>query len=567
MERSLDPDSHVIVPTCVVEYVGLVTRKMRYRRHARAEVGLELRTHFEDALKEYVSAEDCEIKARELIKQFGDARLLATLCRRAKRRGRPLWAKAGIRTIQAAGAFAVASAMALVLCIVWFINGRPNPAVDYLAQINQMNAIELLREDNAWSYYAEAFALYVDPNDQTREVMDAVRQNLQTSPVSTGLTEHQEAVIRRWVEANEPAWRQFLVGSEKRYYQRYYEFPPAHSTEEPWLYHFRIPSEGIREMAHFGAWRACLAVADGTPDTAIEDCLALARASVHWQRRAAIFEQLFGSALSMTAYTQMLQILRGDSLPADDVTKLQDELTRIYVDGFLPRHLDADKACPLDAIQHVFTEGGPGGGHLIPKKFYELLDFLGDAVCLKPEPASKLQCLKIALVHAGRDETQARINELFDYAVTVMRRTPHERYTGAVESVKDRIARMDEDKYAVVRLLLPPREAATDSAYTAKIFHEATLTVLALKQWHNETGGYPAGLSALVEAGYIAEVPADPFSSGPLVYKRIGDDFALYSLGRNLADDGGTPGVGPTGNHRPFVRNGDLVFWPPVYGP
>jgi hypothetical protein len=52
------------------------------------------------------------------------------------------------------------------------------------------------------------------------------------------------------------------------------------------------------------------------------------------------------------------------------------------------------------------------------------------------------------------------------------------------------------------------------------------------------TGQYPESLEALVP-GLLNEVPVDPFTGRPLIYRRDGDGFVVYSLGSNMKDDGG----------------------------
>ncbi|WP_442482008.1 hypothetical protein [Aeoliella sp. SH292] len=39
--------------------------------------------------------------------------------------------------------------------------------------------------------------------------------------------------------------------------------------------------------------------------------------------------------------------------------------------------------------------------------------------------------------------------------------------------------------------------------------------------------------------GYLAEVPADPFTGKPLKMLVRADELRVYSVGKNLADDGG----------------------------
>lgn len=64
-------------------------------------------------------------------------------------------------------------------------------------------------------------------------------------------------------------------------------------------------------------------------------------------------------------------------------------------------------------------------------------------------------------------------------------------------------------------------------------------TGLALLRHKIAHGAYPPTL-AEVDPSFLAEIPLDPFTGQPLVYRPEGDGFVLYSLGENLRDDDGT---------------------------
>lgn len=66
----------------------------------------------------------------------------------------------------------------------------------------------------------------------------------------------------------------------------------------------------------------------------------------------------------------------------------------------------------------------------------------------------------------------------------------------------------------------------------------ASRTGLACRLYKSRTGSYPERLEALVP-GMLSEVPIDPFTGQPLVYRRAGEGFIVYSLGSNEKDDGG----------------------------
>ncbi len=114
------------LPACAVEYVQRLLKKMRYRRKVRDDVEAELKAHFEDELKDCKTSEEKEQKARKLLTDFGDLKLLAILLRRAKKRCRPLWRTVIARTFQTIGVLIVC----FIFYTIWFSFGEPTIHVD-----------------------------------------------------------------------------------------------------------------------------------------------------------------------------------------------------------------------------------------------------------------------------------------------------------------------------------------------------------------------------------------------------------------------------------------------------
>ncbi len=79
---------------------------------------------------------------------------------------------------------------------------------------------------------------------------------------------------------------------------------------------------------------------------------------------------------------------------------------------------------------------------------------------------------------------------------------------------------------------------------------------LALRLYLAEHGELPKRLEQLVP-DYLPELPLDPFSERPLVYRPDGSSWLLYSIGPDHKDDGGTPIPGGA-----TVGNGDLTVGP-----
>jgi hypothetical protein len=109
------------LPQIVLDYVEQVIRNVKYKRKIRQEVKAELLAHFEDALGGVKDDADKQKKAEELIRDFGDAKLLATLIRRGKKRCRPIWQKAVFAVLKVVGIiFAIC-----LLRIGYMATGRP----------------------------------------------------------------------------------------------------------------------------------------------------------------------------------------------------------------------------------------------------------------------------------------------------------------------------------------------------------------------------------------------------------------------------------------------------------
>jgi hypothetical protein len=76
---------------------------------------------------------------------------------------------------------------------------------------------------------------------------------------------------------------------------------------------------------------------------------------------------------------------------------------------------------------------------------------------------------------------------------------------------------------------------------------------LAIQMYRAELGKAPQRLEDLVP-DYLAAVPQDPFSEGPLIYRRTSTGYVLYSVGANRQDDVGRRGSNYVGS------SGDLLL-------
>jgi len=145
----------------------------------------------------------------------------------------------------------------------------------------------------------------------------------------------------------------------------------------------------------------------------------------------------------------------------------------------------------------------------------------------------------------------------------VAKMTPYHRDARDLKMPDEILSSMPRYRYFLIQTLMPASARVSDITYRGKMGHQSTLTVLALKRWRLEKGTYPQTLDELVAGGFLKELPMDPYSDKPLVYKKTDDNFILYSLGPNFKDDNGEVAM-EHGRPRRWgtAEAGDVILWP-----
>ena len=556
-------------PACAEEYIKQVLKKMRYRRKVRQDVQVELAAHFEDELKDCKTDEKREQKAKQLITEFGDVKLLAVLLRRAKKRCRPFWRTVIARTFQTIGVLM----LCFILYVFWFFSGEPSISVDYLALLNQMDQPQVRDEDNAWSHYEKAVELFVEPSQSIKKVVTFSGGWWRPTYRSFAeLDEDNKREIRKWIEQNEAAWREFVAGSEKGYC--YCRWERKDQDQLLWEVIFST-LDGLRSLAKLGIWRSRIAVANGEVNKALMECVTITRVGKHWQNKKGIVaEQRRGLFLGVRAWDEIFFIVAAQDVSASDLIKTKEQLEDIYGAGFPLLDIEQERPYFLDMVQQFFTQGGPGGGHVLPGKVRNLLFELVDDMTEKAQSIvggrwpAEVVFNAFCLIHVGRDETVAKFDEIYHEMSELIKMTPYERHVKGIEVEGEEISLqlLKQKRFFLMGWVMPTLVLRfSDWVYCGKSQYEALLTILALQHWRLDKGTYPDRLEELVKGSYLKQLPTDPYSDKSLVYKKTDDDFALYSVGENFRDDAGevvrysrTGEIARWG----FQKFGDAVFWP-----
>jgi hypothetical protein len=545
------------LPPCATEYIALVVRKVRYRKKVRRDIAAELTAHFEDELQSCMTAEERETKARQVIEGFGDPQLLAVLCRRAKKRCRPLWRKALSRSVQLCGAYL----LYLMLCTLLLFSGRPTIRRDYVQSFNETVAAGRLESDNAWPCFDKAAKLQVAMPGWL------VSKGIAWPP---DLTEEQWKELSRWLDQNAPVLDALREGVERKCYWREYLVDMRKTRPDPngwwWddtqgllLEETNRIHESRRQLFFTMRWQICYEAHQGRVDAAMDECLVMARFGDRLVGVGSSSEQSMGMFTTMMANDLALRVLDRADGRAVSLARIQQEWGQ-WLDRNIPAvSFDWEKALGRDTIQHIFTDNGRGNGHLLLRQWPGWLDLPENLHDFLKEGNDKVFWAMAAFRPPSRRRVVSEMDRYYSQAERLYTSTPWELYS----------AGLNRDNWIespwVETLLSTDRSLGWGTAISdwgQRTYRVAVGTVLSVQRHQMERGRYPDDLQQLVDAGYLREIPRDPFAPGPLTYKRVEDSFVLYSWGENCRDDGGQRIADSHGRDLVLSNNGDWVFWP-----
>ena len=540
------------LPVAAAEYVKLVIKKMRYRRSVRDDVQAELTAHYEDELNSVKTEAEREQKARQLVNGFGDAKMLAVLLRRAKKRCRPLWRTVVARAFQTVGVLFVC----LVLYIVWFLTGKPVVTTNYISELNNM--VRPVADESL-----NAAPLYYKAVEGFEEIPDEISQLLRKRNYE--VTEEEKQLMEKWLTDNEKFLQHVIAGTGKPYFWRNYEGEEMVSIPFPYLGEFR-------RMAFALGWRARLLAEKGRYEEAFNDIKACYRFGRHIKGNVVVLiEQLVGIAIEAVAVENLREILSEQQIDSQALALLQRELEQMMAGEEFAMSFAGERMFIYDEIQRCFTEDRFGGGHLYFSRIIQASSF-GD------EPAPSLQdfiigtifepeawpvVVRVLFFHPNKQQTREATDRFYDYCETIAQKTPAHIRNQGIDVEKETMKIIKGNVF--LEILAPAVQRASEIGQRHRTNVEASVTVLALQRHMVDKGSYPDDLQQLINTGYLRQLPLDVFSDKPLVYRRTADSFILYSFGENLEDDGGKVSRNKSGEPRLWgydESGADAIFWP-----
>jgi hypothetical protein len=449
----------------------------------------------------------------------------------------------------------IAIAAILLNISVWAVEGKAQTVkyVDYVAELNKLGMAGRSENLNAAPFYQKAIDLYVKGSEEQTKLVSK-----KGWPADFPAGEQQ--LLREWVQSNSQALSQLELGSKKPYC--WFQLSSPDGT----VYAILIWSlTEYRSLGRAITVRAKFSAAEGNIDKALTDIVTCYRCGMHRQMGGPkiLVEQLVGIAVRALAVQTAFDILDRTKPNKDLLAALQRQMEGLSTNESYIPDFRADKFTVLDIIQRIFTDDGKCDGQIDMPSANAILP---TAVSMSmSEGAGGVSGGTFESLMRGlrRRQTTETEEKFYKYLELASRKSP---WQWKAENVEQEIQKIAKEN-ALVGMFCPlsPRIAQVFARCRADSY--GLITTLALLRYKADKGQFPDKLDELVSAGYLNILRSDPFSGRPVggrpfAYKRVGEDFTLYSFGTNLKDDGGKLGLNIKGQPTRWADDGDAVFWP-----
>lgn len=543
-----DENATESLPKTALDFIDTVVKKVRYRKKIRQEVCEELTDHFYMALKDFSTDEEKLQAVDELIAEFGDVTVLASLIRRGKKRCRPLWKKAVFVAMKVVGVLL----LLVVLRVGYLSIGTTVISVDYVEWLNDFVRDGRDESLNAYPYYERAVEL---GKIEVPESLDAI--------IYEGLEITDENIedARAYVKEMKPAFDELRKGASMPYAWPQYKIDSSLVSDIKVSSENRLDAELIPSIIPFmrdakslvlkmSQLEISVKLYEGDIEGAMDDSLVIVEFGRDMTGKGLLLEQLVGIAVQAIGIEHINNAIQNKNISASALNRCQKHMELIGKGPGQTFDINAEKVFIFDYIQHTFTDDGAGNGRA-------LLKGLSAVAGNNKELVSGF----ILWDYPDRRDVIESTESFYEDAEMIMNVPPWQLSGSELETVE---SSMLEDSVFLVRV-------ANSSFFKIRFLpwrliseRRATITLCAVLRYEKDKGQFPTDLKVLVNGGYLKELPIDPFSGKAFVYRVTKESFILYSLGTDMDDDGGVPYIYSNGGRERKWGDdsGDSIFWP-----
>jgi len=345
-------------------------------------------------------------------------------------------------------------------------------------------------------------------------------------------TKNEFPVLAAWLDANQSRLETIVAASHM---PRCYS--PLIGDETGMLMRVKLPApQAIRRAGRALVARAMLRLSEGNTDACWRDILATHRLARLCGQGFCMVEALIAQTINGIACRGDQIVCQTIRLSAADALRMRDDFMRLPP---LPNMVDiVDRGERLSLLSAMVSIAR--GDETTSKGTLEKIgsDITREAVDWDI-PLRITNSWYDRAVEAIRKPTAKQQREALDEFTEQLRSTADSVGSGAAPSLLHFQGALSERVgQRIVALLFPAVDGANDSAHIAEMRVELSKLSFSLAAYRANHGTFPTQLGDLVPK-FAAEIPKDVFAGKDLHYKRDGDGYLLYSVGRNGKDDGG----------------------------
>jgi hypothetical protein len=287
-------------------------------------------------------------------------------------------------------------------------------------------------------------------------------------------------------------------------------------------------------------------VAIGQYDQAWDDCLATWRLGGRIAAGPTLIEKLVGIAMRGVARNATLALLQSKCLPEELAQRILSDLNAMpSATNVTDAINNGERMMFLDSVLRMIGKRKPA---IDPSE----LGSPGD-----PAPsAAKFVSVDINVPMRMANQWYDRLTRISKISDRVQRNAELAQFESDIGGIAGNVklkfvgGLFSQAKRSEIfgDILLANFLPAVTAAYNAQDRDEANLILMkvaaALAVKRAETGQYPESLNELTP-NILPVVPNDPYSGKPLIYKRRGEGYLLYSVFQNGVDDSGSDAFSP----------------------
>ncbi|MCH8823769.1 MAG: hypothetical protein IH984_09710 [Planctomycetes bacterium] len=431
--------------------------------------------------------------------------------------------------------------------LIWALNVKPNPSIDYALQMQRLSIDSQPEGDNAWPLLMDAVSILKKIEEslleegQTIDYFSQLDFNIiyETDVDESELTKLNIAL--KQMKSNGV----FNLLAQAATCQNAVR-PPLKSDTGPLIFALLPEIRDLQLLARARIASMHLAIVEGNSHEAIvafDQVLYIAKALTH---QHTIIDQLVGQRIALEACKRLRNAIKDRDIDQLTLSGFLESSRRHLPLGPLSMNFEAERLSLLDTIQYTFSDNGNGNGRLLLSQFDDV-GIMNIVSISNPsmQPYGGREAFPAiynaaGIVYADRKETIAIVDRY--YKALINRSKMSRRQRMVIQFDESQFMQLDW-RHPIPKFMIPALASVINKRDVADCQIAGTILMLAIEEYRAANEQYPTTLENLVPE-FLQEIPNDPFSEQGFVYRittnsQAKQTYLLYSIGIDGKDNNG----------------------------